>query len=261
MRTSGSCHGEAQCVTIEPNPARISVTLAGLFPAGVIATELRSPASPASLTSEERASVAHCDRSRILDFAAGRTCARRALQEFGVSDFSLMAAADRQPLWPPALTGSITHTDGYSAAVVGERRLVHSLGVDAELIDAVRADLWPSICTSMELEILRGLGVARRPLAAALIFVAKEAFFKCQFPVTGAMPGFNEAMVESRDWGKPAGSFRIVPAWPDTARPQFTSCLQGDVRWEGRFRRCHEFMMAGMALPASREALSTPSRR
>ena len=242
MWMSSSRHSAAQCATLESNPARVSATLSGLFPAGVVAAELRSPASPALLTSEERASVAHCGRERVLDFAAGRTCARRALQEFGVSGFSLIAAADRQPLWPPALVGSITHTDGYYAAVVGERRLWRSLGVDVERIDALRADLWPCICATAELEILYALSPARRPLAAALMFVAKEAFFKCQFPITQARLGFDEAVVESTDWGARAGSFRIT-------LPRRAVSAQSYLRWEGHFRRLDEFMAAGMALP------------
>jgi 4'-phosphopantetheinyl transferase EntD len=239
---------------------RLSATLSGLFPEGVVAAELRSPASPRLLTSEERASVAHCSRERVLDFTAGRACARRALQEFGIAGFSLIAAADRQPLWPPALIGSITHTNGYSAAVVGERRLVRSLGVDAEPIDALRADLWPYICAPTELEILRGLPPARRQFAAALIFVAKEAFFKCQFPVTRALLGFDEAVVESADWGAPAGSFRIALPQPNPVRPRPAMQAHGHIRWEGRFRHRDEFMTAGIALPVL-PWLSKPSRR
>ena len=65
--------------------------------------------------------MANAVPKRIQEFADGRLCARRALEEFGVTNFPIRMARDRQPVWPDSLIGSITHTAGLCAAVVAER--------------------------------------------------------------------------------------------------------------------------------------------
>jgi hypothetical protein len=44
--------------------------------------------------------------------------------------------SERQPLWPAALFGCITHCDGYCAAVVARTRDPRTIGIDAEPIRA-----------------------------------------------------------------------------------------------------------------------------
>jgi 4'-phosphopantetheinyl transferase EntD len=226
------------------NPARLSAALAGLYPRGIIAAELSQPAPPGLLTDEELRSVGHCAPQRIADFAAGRLCARRALEEFGVSGFSLLSAPDRQPLWPGSLVGSITHTAGYSAAVVGCRGSWRSVGIDCEAVSAVRAPLWPRILGAAELKHLQTVALASRDSAAALMFAAKEAFYKCQFPLTGEWLEFGDIEVESADWDRLVGAFSV--------RPQRRIRLQARMREPvyGRFRVHGPFVSCGVALPA-----------
>ena len=104
------------------NPATLSPALAGLFPPGVVATELRETGDPHLLLPAEARYLGRAVPKRIGEFAAGRLCARRGLAEFGVVDFAVEMAADRQPIWPAALVGSITHTAGFCASVIAERR-------------------------------------------------------------------------------------------------------------------------------------------
>jgi len=117
---------------VSPQP---SAALGKLFPAGVVATELRQPSllraqallsEQSLLTSEEWACIMHCHGRRIQDFAGGRLCAHYALGAFGMADVSILPGSDREPLWPAGFTGSITHTEGYSAAVVGRIEQVGS---------------------------------------------------------------------------------------------------------------------------------------
>ena len=148
-------------MSVQENPASSCASLAALFPDGVVAAELRGQAGgellTQLLTEEERRGVQPCHESRLRDFTAGRLCARRALQQLGIHGFSLLAAADRQPLWPPQIVGSITHTEGYSAAVVARAAVVCALGVDSTVIGAVGCELWPKICTAAELQGLQAL--------------------------------------------------------------------------------------------------------
>ncbi len=68
------------------------------------------------------------------------------------------------------------------------------------------ADLWERICTPAERERLEQLPQAQAQRQAALIFAAKEAFYKCQFPLSREWVGFEDVSIEVS-----AGAFRIVP--------------------------------------------------
>src|SRR3984893_9355145 len=87
-----------------------------LFPRSVVVRDRRIPGDPVELHPAEAEYVARAVPKRIAEFAAGRACARAALAEFGVREFALRAAPDRQPLWPEGFIGSIAHTAGLRAA-------------------------------------------------------------------------------------------------------------------------------------------------
>src|SRR5277367_3478625 len=166
----------AHCRKMPVNPALLSHILLGLFPPGVVAAELRGPGNPELLLPGEAARLGRAVPKRVAEFTAGRLCARRALAEFGIVDFPLAVGADRRPIWPEGMLGSITHTRGYCAAVVGARRCVVALGVDSEVVGDVNEEIWTSICVPQETAWIRSLPRAEQDAAAALIFSTKEAF-------------------------------------------------------------------------------------
>jgi 4'-phosphopantetheinyl transferase EntD len=225
------------------NPARQSASLQGLFPGGVVAAELAGVVPEGLLTESEAQVISHCAPKRIGDFAAGRLCARVAMAEFGVLDYSLLPGADRQPLWPEGLCGSITHTEGYSAAVVTRRLSFRALGVDCERIAAVHAELWPRILGEAERSCLRQLPQPLQATAAALMFAAKEAFYKCQYPLTAEWLEFEDIHIESADWARTSGVFSIRPQ-----RRLRLQALPGAI--EGRFRVHAPYVSCGAALRA-----------
>jgi 4'-phosphopantetheinyl transferase EntD len=162
--------------------------------------------------------------------------------EVGIEGFSLLPAKDRQPVWPTGIAGSITHTEGYSAAVVIRRGSVRSVGLDAERIAAVHEGLWPRICAPSELASLRDFPGAQRGERAAVTFAAKEAFYKSQFALTGEWIGFEDVVVDLEGESGAGGTFVVVPQRPlllQRHEPQ---------RLTGRFRRHGEFVAAGLAL-------------
>jgi 4'-phosphopantetheinyl transferase EntD len=225
------------------NPAVLSEGLAALFPEPVFAACLSAAAPYELLTEQELSCVKHCATDRIQQFAAGRLCAHRALESLGIAGFSLLPAADRQPLWPPGVTGSITHTTGYAAAVVGRRGVLRGLGVDSEVMAEVHAGLWPGITAPGELARLRGLPQALGWVQAAVLFAAKEAFYKSQFPLTGERVLFADVVIESiADAAGDSGRFRVVPQRP--------LAIGREVRGElsGRYRLHGPFATAGLAL-------------
>jgi 4'-phosphopantetheinyl transferase EntD len=191
------------------NPAKLSSRLGALFPAGVAAADLRGPGDPELLMPEEAANLGRAVPSRVREFAAGRQCARRALTEFGIVDFPIRVGGDRQPLWPDLMVGSITHTSNFCAAVVAERRCAAGLGLDSEVVGDVKPEIWHFICGSQENDWVRSLPLPEQTAAVTLIFAAKEAFYKCQYPVVRERLSFPDARIEVVGWGGSGGAFTI----------------------------------------------------
>jgi 4'-phosphopantetheinyl transferase EntD len=181
---------------------------------------------------------------RVQEFAAGRLCARRLLAEFGIVDFPLKVADDRQPIWPDTLIGSITHTRGFCAAVVAQKTHVPAIGIDCEVAGSVREEIWPKIFTPAETLWLRSLPTSQQSVAATLIFSAKEAFYKCQYPLVGERLGFHDARVAVLDWGATRGKFTV-----DTGS-NAAIARHAILPLQGRYLFHEEFISTGIALPS-----------
>ena len=238
------------------NPAVASPVIASLFPAAVAAAELRVPGDPCMLEREEAAAVARAVERRVREFAAGRLCARRALERFGVTRVVLRAARDRQPVWPAGFLGSITHTEGFCAAVAAERSALEGLGLDSEAAGAVKAQLWPSICVASELDWMSQWPAEARSRAATLVFAAKEAFYKAQYPRTGEFMSFSDLVVSPCGPQALEGSLSFEPT-------RSLAVLAGGAERQVRARyRFHEGLVSvGVALCAARVTLDPAGRR
>jgi 4'-phosphopantetheinyl transferase EntD len=152
----------------------------------------------ATLYEEEAALVAASVESRRREFVAGRRCARRALSQLGIQDFPLLAGTDRAPIWPGAVVGSITHTvaggEGYCAVAVAHRRLVASVGLDAEPTAPLPAELWSRVLDPQEQRDARA--AAQPGVWARLIFSAKEAVYKALYPLCGRFLDFADVHLD-----------------------------------------------------------------
>lgn len=120
---------------------------------------------------------------RQAEYLAGRVCARAALQRLDGRDYVPDSHEDRSPVWPVGIRGSITHGQGWAAAVVAHEGACQGIGLDQEsLLDDERAErLAGEILTADELQRLDrstiGLGVT-------LTFSLKESLFKALYPLT-----------------------------------------------------------------------------
>ncbi|HGM5581716.1 TPA: 4'-phosphopantetheinyl transferase [Pseudomonas putida] len=120
---------------------------------------------------------------RQAEYLAGRVCARAALQLLDGRDYVPGSHEDRSPVWPTGIRGSITHGQGWAAAVVAHEGACQGIGLDQEsLLDDERAErLAGEILTADELQRLDrstiGLGVT-------LTFSLKESLFKALYPLT-----------------------------------------------------------------------------
>ncbi len=175
--------------------ARTSDWIQGLLGAGVAAAERVGTGDPSHLLPEERGGQERWAPKRIAEFAAGRECARVAMAALGVAAQPMPAQADRRPRWPEGIVGSITHCAGFAAAAVARSGELRSLGIDAEIAGALEEELWPRVLGDAEREWLAEKPLHERPKWATVFFSAKEAWYKCQNPVTGWWLEFHEARI------------------------------------------------------------------
>jgi 4'-phosphopantetheinyl transferase EntD len=179
---------------------------AKLFPGDVVGVELSDPARAEPLFPDEEQAVARAVEKRRVEFALGRTAARRALSALGVPAGPLLQNKDRSVEWPERAWGSITHADGICAAVATLRAHHAGIGIDAELRGRVKRELWNHIATGPEQAWLAEPAEASEQDArATLLFSAKEAFYKAQFCASRGWVGFHDAQLCFDD----AGQFEV----------------------------------------------------
>jgi len=236
---------------VEPNHAQLSMNLGRLFSDAARVAELRGQGDPALLLPAEAVFLGRSVPRRAQEFAAGRVCARRALAEFGIEDFPIERGADRQPIWPVGMVGSITHTLGFCAAVVAARDTTAAIGLDTEGVGGtppgggslgVKPHLWPSICVESEIRWISALPEPQRVPAATLIFSAKEAFYKCQYPLAQEHLGFHDAYIELRGWNGQSGSFTVA------ATRSIAFAAHAALPMTGRYLFHEEFVTAGLCV-------------
>jgi 4'-phosphopantetheinyl transferase EntD len=169
--------------------------IAKLLPAGVVSAE-HIGSHFGTLLPEELAVLGRgAVQKRREEFAAGRTLARNALKSFGIPESPILCGPSREPLWPDGFIGSITHCEGYCAAVIGENASILSIGIDAEQNEPLPKDVLNIIAVEAE---RRWLDVAPRSLVNwdKLIFSIKESVFKTWYPVNRTWLGFEDACVQ-----------------------------------------------------------------
>jgi len=161
---------------------------------------------------------------RQVEFAAGRFCAREALQQLGCESRATLAIGQhRAPLWPAGYLGSISHGDGLAIAVVTTARSWRGLGIDMEriLTNAAAEPLVEHLMTAAEQAVGNAAGL---PLARwlSLVFSAKESLFKALYPGVGRYFDFLDAEVCELQEQQSCIALRLVT----TLSP---SCVKGSL--------------------------------
>ncbi|WP_157622869.1 4'-phosphopantetheinyl transferase family protein [Solimonas soli] len=223
-----------------PALVRHSSLLAALFDAGVAVAEYRARGDAAWLLPSEVRQLGAVSAKRLAEFAAGRACARLALQQLGLPRVALPPLADRCPAWPSTVVGSISHTTGFCVAAVAPRRRYRSIGIDVERIDDVEPGIWSHLLTPAEMQALQALPAARRQRFAALAFSAKEAFYKAQYTLTRQWLEFHDVEIDSVEPIDDArGHLRLRAR---RALPGVPSC------WPARYLVHERWLFTGVAL-------------
>lgn len=170
--------------------AAMERSIAALFGGPVAVAVLRIDGVHPPLMHPEAQAVARAVPKRRAEFTTGRAAARLAMERLGLPPQAIPAAPDRSPVWPEGVTGSISHAGVFCAAVLS-RDSSHLLGLDIEDPAPLDPDLWPLVLTPAELDRLAKAPEEQRATIAKRIFGIKEAAYKAQFPLTGAVIGFH----------------------------------------------------------------------
>ncbi|MBN2533965.1 MAG: 4'-phosphopantetheinyl transferase superfamily protein [Spirochaetales bacterium] len=128
---------------------------------------------------EEKCLSPRASKKRIIDFKLGRAAARKALNALQINDAVILKGKNREPVWPPGVTGSITHKNGIGIAVVASRTMgykISGLGIDLEIIvSKYRQENFPLYTSGEELKWINEADSLKRFI---MLCSAKEAVFK-----------------------------------------------------------------------------------
>jgi enterobactin synthetase component D len=145
--------------------------------------------------------IARSVTKRQREFYFGRLCAREAMKRLGAGVADVHIGADREPVWPAGLVGSISHTRNSATAVAASDRKCAGIGIDLELLvelDQVNSIL-PVVAGADEVAVVRSATKYDAAQALTLIFSAKEAFFKASYQAVRYFFDFSVASVVEVD--------------------------------------------------------------
>jgi 4'-phosphopantetheinyl transferase EntD len=191
---------------------------------------------------QELSHIAGAGAKRQAEFGTARVCARQALARLGIASCALVPNPDRSPFWPSGIRGSISHAAGQCAVVVSNASDVIAVGVDFEPNLALDRDLERLICTRAEINWLASFDPKVRGYLGKVLFCAKEAFYKCQYPLTATILDFTDVVLAI-----------------DTAKQTFTVVSVSKVceQWQGYAGVCGQFRQADELIIAT-AVLSQP---
>ena len=154
---------------------RLTAALRGLLPAAAAVAATDPQAEHPIWPGEQIAAIPRRQR----EFAAGRAALRMTMATLGLPPAAIPMNPDRSPALPAGLAASISHTAQacLAAAMTGLR----GLGIDIEPDEPLPTGILDTILTQAE----RGTPDAR------VIFSAKEALYKAQYPVSKTLFGFD----------------------------------------------------------------------
>lgn len=216
--------------------------LASLFdlPVAVACGDASAGAPPTGF--EDQLWFARASSSRQREFTAGRACATRVLGELGARALPIARGAEGEPIWPAGVVGSISHAEGLCVAVGALASEVVGIGVDVEVDRIETSAFTRRICKESELAAIRRLGASVEALAP-VVFSAKEACYKLQFPVTRDTSAWSRIEV-------------LLSADTFTARLHGVQGPLAGGLMRGRWRRSLGFVWAGVTLPVVNSSAS-----
>jgi 4'-phosphopantetheinyl transferase EntD len=167
-----------------------------LLPEAATVVEAFDDPPGVALFPQEQERMRQAVDKRVREFTTVRHCARTALDRLGIPPVPILPDKHGAPQWPAGIVGSMTHCDGYRAAVLARATDLATVGVDAEPHEPLPDDVLGTVSLPEERKRL-GVLAAQQPEVCwdRLLFSAKESVYKAWYPLTGAWLDFEEASI------------------------------------------------------------------
>ncbi|WP_108832283.1 4'-phosphopantetheinyl transferase family protein [Actinomyces sp. Marseille-P3109] len=189
----------------------MSASLRKLLPLCINVSERRDDRDHEPLYSQEWDYLAPAVSRRKAEFLTSRCCAREVLAALGLDRPPMIPGPAGAPRWPDGVVGSITHCEGYRAAVAAWAREVWAVGVDAEPAKSLPPGVLEVVALDAEIDRLAVLSSTNPDLPwDRLLFSVKESVYKVWFPLARTWLDFEDADVRLDR----SGRFTAVLAQP-----------------------------------------------
>lgn len=149
-------------------------------------------ADPARLMPIEQAWIATATERRRHEYAAVRELGRTLLSEFGQPPQPIPSLPSRAPVFPPGFVGSLSHGADRALAAMARKCDLLSISCDIEPREPLPSGVANHVLRPSEQAALRDFP----PWFDRLVFSAKEAAFKAQHQLSGALPEFHEIAIK-----------------------------------------------------------------
>ena len=191
---------------------------------------------------------------RKAEYVAGRLCARRAILAIRPAfDGQIGSFADRSPIWPQGIVGSLTHCEGFASAAVASDELVRGIGIDSgRIMDEGTAGSVERFITCGE-SWISGASEFSPAVSLTLLFSAKESLFKCLYPLVRRFFSFEHARIDLVDRSRCV--FRAV------LLVDIGGGLTASTALDGRYKVGHRYVHTGLMLTADVAASCHKNRK
>ena len=133
---------------------------------------------------------------RQREFLCGRYYAHQILDSIGYSGFAISKDEKGCPAWPDGIRGSISHTNDYCVVAIAADESLSSVGIDLEESGRMKQSLWGRLFTKSEISQLKSIDQPIEQMRqAAIMFSAKEAFYKYDYPLHRRQYDFTDVEV------------------------------------------------------------------
>jgi len=133
---------------------------------------------------------------RKMDFLAGRYCAMDVLSGMYGQKIEIGVNADRSPLWPVDIVGSISHSGKNAVAVCAKKNKYLGIGIDCEKLMNLELvyNLRKHILNDSELKVYDSSLMSFEHFVT-LVFSAKESLFKSLYPIENMFMEFYDSRI------------------------------------------------------------------
>ncbi|MEN8662841.1 MAG: 4'-phosphopantetheinyl transferase family protein [Lentimonas sp.] len=184
------------------------IALVEMLP-GAIASAAHEVSGLFDATPEECAYLEKATQSRRDEFLTGRYCLRQALAKLGHTDSTLLPDEDGVPILPTGTLGSISHSRGLCLAVATGTTDHIYLGIDVE-----KTTRLSKLAIKRVVHPGEASWVDENQLKASILFSAKEAFYKAQYPKWRCLGNFHDLALNVEESAQQATVLSISEQFP-----------------------------------------------